>query len=74
MGCMSSPNKKSASLLISGLNPMSSMIKNFSFLLSKSTIRFCPENPIRISRRAERGEPSKLAISFLVRREGFEPS
>src|SRR3989344_7477863 len=39
----------------------------------KSPIRFCPENSIRISRRAKRGEPSKLAISLLVRGRGFEP-
>ena len=49
------------------------MMKNFSFLLSKSPIRFCHENPIRISRRAKRGEPSKLAISFLVLGRGLEP-
>ena len=49
------------------------MIKNFSFLFSKSPIRFCPENPIQISRRAKRGEPSKLAISSMVRGRGFEP-
>src|SRR3989338_10967798 len=42
------------------------LIKNFSFLLSKSPIRFCTENPIRISRRAKRGEPKPLAISSMV--------
>src|SRR3989338_10507043 len=46
-------------------------IKNFSFLLSKSPIRFCPENSIRISRRAKRGEPFKLAISSMVQRRGI---
>jgi hypothetical protein len=37
-------NKKSAFLLFRSLNPMDFMIKNFSFLLSKSPIRFCPQN------------------------------
>src|SRR3989344_5752143 len=55
------------------LKVTNSMIKNFSFLLSKSPIRFCPENPIRISRRAKRGEPFKLAISSMVPSGGFEP-
>ena len=48
------------------LKVMDSWIKNFSFLLSKSPILFCPENPIRISRRARRGEPKLFDFSFLV--------
>ena len=49
------------------------LIKNFSFLLSKSPIRFCPENPIQISRRAGRGGFLWLAISLMVRERGLEP-
>lgn len=52
---------------------MNSMIENFSFLLSKSPIRFRPENSIQISHRAKRGEPFKFVISFVVRPRGFEP-
>ena len=48
-------------------------IKNFSFLFSKSPIRFCPENPIRISRRAKRGGFLWLAISEMVPSRGIEP-
>jgi len=50
-------------------------IKNFSCLLSKSPIRFCPENPIQTGRRAKRGGLPKLAIytdiyiHFLILRE-----
>src|SRR3989304_2791991 len=33
---------------------------------AESPIRFCPQNPIQISRRAKRGEPFKLAISYVV--------
>jgi len=67
------PKTKSAPLLFYGLNPMNPMIKNFSFLLSKSPIRFCPENSIQTDRRAKRGGFLWLAISEMVRREGFEP-
>jgi len=56
-------NKKSASLLFYSLNPTNLMMKNFSFLLSKSPIRFCPKNPIQTGRRAKRGGFLWLAIS-----------
>jgi hypothetical protein len=48
-------NKKSAPLLFLILNSMNSMIKNFSFLLLKPPIRFCPKNSIQTGRRAKRG-------------------
>ena len=53
-------------LLGKGYLSMVCMIKNFSFLLSKSPIRFCPENSVQTGRRAKRGEPSKLAISSMA--------
>ena len=49
------------------------MIKNFSFLLSRSPIRFCPENSIPTGRQARRGWLQRLAISFLVPPRGIEP-
>src|SRR3990167_10937039 len=49
------------------------MIKKFSFLLSKSPIHFCPENPIQISRRARQGEPKLFDFSYVVPRRGLEP-
>ena len=41
---------------------------------AKPPILFCPQNPIRISRRAKRGEPKPLAISYMVRGERVELS
>ena len=41
---------------------------------AKPPILFCPQNPIRISRRAKRGEPFKLAISYVVPGERLELS
>ena len=49
------------------------MIKK-SFLLSKSLIRFRPENSIQIDCRAKRGGFLWLAISEMVRGAGFEPA
>ena len=40
---------------------------------TKPPIDFFAQSSIRISRRAKRGEPKPLAISYVVRREGFEP-
>ncbi|TSC94637.1 MAG: hypothetical protein CEN87_358 [Parcubacteria group bacterium Licking1014_1] len=52
-----------------------SILKNFSFLLlTESGISFCPENSVQFSRRAKRGEPQKLDISYLVPRVGVEPT
>ena len=67
-------NKKAVFLPVLILKIMDSWIKKFSFLLSKSPICFCPENPIRISRRAKRGEPKPLAISYVVPGERLELS
>ncbi len=51
------------------------MIKNFSFLLSKSPIRFCPENSTQTGRRAKRGEasPSCLQFPYWCAVEGSNP-
>lgn len=49
--------------------------ENFPFLLlTESGISFCPEKSVRFGCRAKRGEPSKLAISSMVRPVGLEPT
>ena len=50
------------------------MIKNFYFPLTKSPTDFFAQNPLQFGRRAKRGEPFKLAISFVVPRVGIEPT
>lgn len=67
------PSWASKKTSVLGLFSTLFLIKNFSFLLSKSPIRFCPENSIQTGRRAKRGGFLWLAISEMVRGRGFEP-
>ena len=50
-------------------------LKNFSFLLlTESGISFCPENSVRFGRRAARNAPRGIDFSYVVPKEGVEPS
>ncbi|MBN1585013.1 hypothetical protein JW899_01465 [Candidatus Uhrbacteria bacterium] len=60
------PMRTSKKTPVLGLFSTPFLIKNFSFLLSKSPIRFYPQNSIQISRRAKRSKSFKLAIFFFV--------
>ena len=67
------PNEATKKTSVLGLFLTTCLIKNFSFLLSKSPIRFCPENSIQTGRRAKRGGFLWLAISEMVPPKGLEP-